>query len=101
MKGFKGSARVVPAVLDLSDANSVEAFAYSVKQSFEKLDFLVNNAAVMFVPEARNDAGIEMHLATNHIGHYLLTGHLLDPLKKAEGRVVNHASSVAADFVYK
>jgi len=98
--GSAGSA-AVPAVLDLSDAKSVEGFAHKVKASFQRLDFLVNNAAVMNIPEARNDAGIEMTLATNHIGHFLLTGHLIDLLKKAKGRVVNHSSSASASFIYK
>lgn len=95
----KGSASC-PATLDLSDAQSIEAFAESVKK-YKKIDFLVNNGAVMNIPEARNGAGIEMTLATNHIGHYLLTGHLLALLKNAKGRIVNHSSSASADFVYK
>merc|ERR1712224_548555 len=42
-----------------------------------------------------------MQLATNHLGHFLLTGHLMDLLRKGKGRVVNHSSSMSADFVYK
>eukprot|EP00928_Gymnodinium_smaydae_P071157 TRINITY_DN54822_c0_g1_i1.p1 TRINITY_DN54822_c0_g1~~TRINITY_DN54822_c0_g1_i1.p1 ORF type:complete len:354 (+),score=37.21 TRINITY_DN54822_c0_g1_i1:68-1129(+) len=98
--GSDGSA-IVPAALDLSDANSVASFANSIKASYEKLDFLVNNAAVMNVPEGRNAQGFEMQLATNHLGHFLLTGYLLGLLKRAKGRVVNHSSSMSADFIYK
>ena len=94
-----GSA--IPASLDLSDPKSVAVFATIVKENHDKVDYLINNGGIMTVPESRNDAGIEMTLATNHIGHYLLTGHLIDLLKKAKGRIVNHSSSASADFMYK
>lgn len=96
-----GGSAIIPATLDLSSAASVEGFATSVKASYQKLDFLVNNAAVMAIPEAQNDVGIEMQFATNHIGHFLLTGHLLGLLGKAKGRVINHSSGASTSFAYK
>lgn len=66
------------------------------------IDILVNNAAVMLLPERTlNEDGIEMHFATNHIGHFLFTCSLMPKLIKAAGaqgvpkgttRVVNVSS---------
>lgn len=62
--------------LDLADLASVRAFADSV----EAVDVLVNNAGLMAVPESRTADGFEMQIGTNHLGHFALTGLLLDRL---------------------
>lgn len=52
----------------------------------------------MFCPFEISEDGLEMHFATNHVGHFLLTKLLLDKMKKTaketgvEGRVVNLSS---------
>jgi NAD(P)-dependent dehydrogenase (short-subunit alcohol dehydrogenase family) len=60
--------------LDLADLASVRAFADAWDRD---LDLLVNNAGVMAVPEARTRDGFEMHIGTNHLGHFALTNLLL------------------------
>jgi len=79
---------------DLSDFHSVREFAALVKHKEERLDILVNNAAVMRLPgRTLTPAGIEAQLATNHLGHFLLTQLLLDKLKASPaGRIVTVAS---------
>ncbi len=62
--------------LDLSDLDSVRAFADGV----ERADVLVNNAGVMALPQARTKDGFEMQFGTNHLGHFALTGLLLPKL---------------------
>jgi NAD(P)-dependent dehydrogenase (short-subunit alcohol dehydrogenase family) len=79
--------------LDLADLASVRAFAESFKTRQGGLDLLVNNAGVMAVPLQRTADGFEMQIGTNHLGHFALTGLLLDRLLAKPGaRVVNVAS---------
>jgi NAD(P)-dependent dehydrogenase (short-subunit alcohol dehydrogenase family) len=62
--------------LDLADLASVREFASGI----ETVDVLVNNAGVMGVPLSRTVDGFEMQMGTNHLGHFALTGLLLDRL---------------------
>ncbi|AOW93392.1 short-chain dehydrogenase [Rhodococcus sp. WMMA185] len=62
--------------LDLSDLKSVREFAAGI----DSLDVLVNNAGVMAVPKGRTADGFEMQIGTNHLGHFALTGLLLDKI---------------------
>jgi NAD(P)-dependent dehydrogenase (short-subunit alcohol dehydrogenase family) len=84
---------VVP--LDLADLGSVRDAAQSVADAVERLDVLVNNAGVMAMPLRRTADGFELQFATNHLGHYALTGLLLPVLLRAKGpRVVTVSSNV-------
>lgn len=79
--------------LDLSDLDSVRAFAEAFKAKHRRLDILCNNAGVMALPLARTKQGFEMQIGTNHLGHFALTGLLLDMLRSTPGsRVVSIAS---------
>ena len=60
--------------LDLADLSSVRHFADSV----ENVDVLINNAGVMALPLRRTTDGFEMQFGTNYLGHFALTGRLLD-----------------------
>jgi NAD(P)-dependent dehydrogenase (short-subunit alcohol dehydrogenase family) len=89
-------ASVAVGVLDLADLASVRAFAETQQAP---IDVLVNNAGVMATPPRWTADGFELQLATNHLGHFALTGLLLDRLLAADGeaRVVT-VSSVAHRF---
>jgi len=92
--GAAGAApRVV--VLDLSDLSSVRACAEQVLQEVDQLDGLVNNAGVMAIPLTRTVDGFEMQFATNHLGHFALTGLLLPALLRADAARVVNVSSIA------
>ncbi len=82
--------------LDLADLSSVREFARVVSETVEALDGLVNNAGVMAPPRGETADGFELQLGTNHLGHFALTGLVLDRLMAADGesRVVT-VSSVA------
>ncbi len=87
--------------LDLASLASVRAAAEEIRTAVPRLDLLVNNAGVMDVPFQRTEDGIELTFATNHVGHFALTGLLLDTMVEG-GRIVT-VSSVAhrrgtADF---
>ena len=71
--------------LDLSDADSIDAFAAKVAQLWDRIDILINNAAVMANPLTRDSRGFESQFATNHLGHFQLTARLWPLLKAAAG----------------
>lgn len=79
--------------LDLADLKSIRNFAATFRESHAHLDVLLNNAAVMMAPYSLTKDGFECHMGTNHLGHFALTGVLLDILKKSpKSRVVNVSS---------
>ena len=82
--------------LDLADLGSVRDFASVVSESVECLDGLVNNAGVMAPPRAETADGFELQFGTNHLGHFALTGLVLDRLMASgDGARVVTVSSVA------
>ncbi len=79
--------------LDLSNLASVRGFSDAFHLKYSALDVLCNNAGVMAIPYRQTADGFEMQFGTNHLGHFALTGLLLDRLLATEGaRVVNVAS---------
>lgn len=68
--------------LDLSDFASIHQFSQEFHKKYKQLDVLINNAGVMF-PAKREltKQKFEVQFGTNHLGHFLLTGLLLDILK--------------------
>jgi NAD(P)-dependent dehydrogenase (short-subunit alcohol dehydrogenase family) len=90
-KGKAAAATLADTVevraLDLANLASVHEFAESID---EPVDVLVNNAGVMAVPHRTTADGFELQMGTNHLGHFALTGLLLDRLRD---RVVTVSSS--------
>ena len=85
-------ASVELRALDLADLASVRAFAADLDTA---PDLLVNNAGVMAIPRRTTADGFEMQLATNHLGHFALTGLLLPALlRRPEPRVVTLSSTM-------
>ena len=89
-----GQVQVATVRLDLASLDSVRAAAAEVRASCPRLDLLINNAAVMRPPQQRSADGFELTFATNHLGHFALTGLLLDRLLATEGSRVVTVSSV-------
>jgi NAD(P)-dependent dehydrogenase (short-subunit alcohol dehydrogenase family) len=80
--------------LDLASLASVHRFARAFQAKYQRLDVLVNNAGIMMVPYDTTEDGFERQFGTNHLGHFALTGLLLDTLLDTPGaRVVNVSSS--------
>ncbi|MFF7593156.1 oxidoreductase [Kitasatospora purpeofusca] len=77
-------ARLEVRRLDLADLDSVRSFAERLRVDGTRPDVLVNNAGVMAPPRTLNAQGHEIQFAANHLGHFALTGLLLDLL--AEGK---------------
>jgi protochlorophyllide reductase len=79
--------------LDLADLVSVRRAAADVLDQHARLDILVNNAGVMGTPYCQTADGFELQMATNHLGHFALTGLLLDRIvTTARSRIVTVSS---------
>ncbi|MFD3460338.1 oxidoreductase [Nocardia fluminea] len=85
-------ARVDTVALDLASLASVRAAAQRVRSRYDRVDLLINNAGVTGLSGTTED-GFEIQFGINHLGHFALTGLLLDRLVAAEaGRVVTVSS---------
>jgi NAD(P)-dependent dehydrogenase (short-subunit alcohol dehydrogenase family) len=82
--------------LDLADLSSVQEFATTFEDTYDDLHILCNNAGVMAIPRSETADGFETQFGVNHLGHFALTGHLLDDLRETEGetRVVTQSSGL-------
>jgi NAD(P)-dependent dehydrogenase (short-subunit alcohol dehydrogenase family) len=103
-KGRDAEARIQRAVsgaearfepLDLGSLDSVRAFAEKLLAAEPRLDLLINNAGVMMPPYGRTADGFETQLGTNHLGHFALTGRLLEALRRTPRARVVTVSSLA------
>ena len=93
VRGEIASADVDVLEMDLADLASVRDAAKRFADQHAHLDVLVNNAGVMAVPQRQTADGFELQLGTNHLGHFALTGLLLDTLLAApQPRVVSISS---------
>ncbi|WP_099184544.1 SDR family NAD(P)-dependent oxidoreductase [Mycobacterium kansasii] len=106
-KGNAALARIVAAAgrnaqkvdvtlqqLDLGSLGSVRAAAEALRSAYSRIDLLVNNAGVMWTPRQVTEDGFEMQFGTNHLGHFALTGLLLDRLLPVRGSRVVTVSSL-------
>lgn len=91
IRATTGNDAVKVAALDLADFASIRQFADSYQQP---LHILINNAAIMACPLTRSPQGYEAQFATNHLGHFLLTGRLIPNLKAAAPSRVVVLSSI-------
>ncbi len=82
-------------LLDLGSLASVRAFADKLGAAEGRLDLLVNNAGVMMTPRGKTADGFETQFGTNHLGHFALTGLLLERLRRAPAARVVNVSSLA------
>lgn len=81
-------------LLDLSRLSSVREFVESYKKKFSHLDLLINNAGIMYPPYAKTEDGFESQLGVNYLGHFLLSGLLLDLIPNSyDSRVVSLSSN--------
>jgi NAD(P)-dependent dehydrogenase (short-subunit alcohol dehydrogenase family) len=88
------AASVSVELLDLSSLDSVRAFAERFVAAHDSLDLLINNAGVMAPPHRTTADGFELQFGTNHLGHFALTGLLLDRLEgREDARVVTLSST--------
>lgn len=88
----QGLLRVAIDELDLSDLDSVGAFAERILAAGIHVDMLINNAGIMACPETRVGPGWEAQFATNHLGHFALTNRLW-PALRGGARIISVSSA--------
>ncbi|MET8874003.1 SDR family NAD(P)-dependent oxidoreductase [Nocardia sp. NPDC004604] len=97
-KGKQAAARITGDVtvqpLDLTSLDSIRSAAADLRAARPRIDLLINNAGVMYTPRQTTADGFELQFGTNHLGHFALTGLLLDRLLPVPGsRVVTVSST--------
>jgi len=88
-----GSDTVDVMALDLASSTSIRSFASDLLARTDRLDVLLNNAGLVLTQRTLTEDGFESTFGVNHLGHFLLTGLLLDRLREsAPSRIVNVSS---------
>ena len=102
-KGKRAAARIADTApgadvmvqpLDLTSLDSIHAAADELRAKHPRIDLLINNAGVMFTPKQTTGDGFELQFGTNHLGHFALTGLLLEQLLAVPGSRVVTVSSL-------
>jgi NAD(P)-dependent dehydrogenase (short-subunit alcohol dehydrogenase family) len=93
----EAAGRIDVVAMDLARLDSVRRAGRAIAQRHPRVDILVNNAGVMFTPQATTADGFELQFGVGHLGHFLLTTLLLEPLRAAaaesgDARVVTVSS---------
>jgi NAD(P)-dependent dehydrogenase (short-subunit alcohol dehydrogenase family) len=94
--GTAPGANVTVQPLDLASLDSIRAAAGELRAQHPAIDLLINNAGVMFPPRQATRDGFELQFGTNHLGHFALTGLLLEQMLPVPGSRVVTVSSQAA-----
>jgi len=84
-----------PLVVELTDFDGIVAAAEHVKSMDIPIDMLILNAGIMAYPDLEIVNGVERQFAVNHLGHFLLTEHLLAQIRRARASRVVVVSSWA------
>lgn len=95
LKSLKLNEELIDVMaLDLTNLASIKTFSSKVMAKYNRLDCLINNAGVVNLEKLqRTPDGHEMHMATNHYGHFALTGLLFQLLiSTPNSRVVTLSS---------
>jgi NAD(P)-dependent dehydrogenase (short-subunit alcohol dehydrogenase family) len=103
-KGKHAAARIAGAApgadvtvqpLDLASLDSIRAAAGQLRAQHPAIDLLINNAGVLFTPKQATGDGFELQFGTNHLGHFALTGLLLEQMLPVPGSRVVTVTSLA------
>ncbi|MBD3195792.1 MAG: SDR family NAD(P)-dependent oxidoreductase [Candidatus Lokiarchaeota archaeon] len=93
IKNSSGNQSVEVMIADMQDYDSIRKFVENYKSIHNKLHILINNAGIMKKKRETNNLGHETTLATNYLGHFLLTNLLLETLQSsAPARIINVTS---------
>lgn len=92
--GAHAGAKVTVLPLDLSSLASVREAAARLRSDYDRIDLLLNNAGVMYTPQSSTADGFELQFGTNHLGHFALTGLVLDRMLTVDRSRVVAVSSV-------
>ncbi len=90
----RSGVEVAVQELDLASLASVRSAADELHRRRDRIDLLINNAGVMYTPRSETEDGFELQFGVNHLGHFALTGLLLDLLLPVDGSRVVTVSSI-------
>ncbi|MGW4770822.1 oxidoreductase [Nocardia sp. NPDC004278] len=90
-------ATIDTITVDLASLASVRAAAEVVRSRYDRVDLLINNAGVTGLSGTTED-GFEIQFGINHLGHFALTGLILDRLLASETARVVTVSSIGHRF---
>lgn len=86
-------------IADLSNLESVKHFCLELKEKYESIDVLINNAGVYHTTETFNNQGLDLRFVVNYLAPYLITKQTLPLLKKGKlKRVINLSSAAQASI---
>ncbi|MGV0654546.1 SDR family NAD(P)-dependent oxidoreductase [Mycolicibacterium thermoresistibile] len=103
-KGRRAADRITAATphadvtvrqLDLTSLDNIRRAADDLRAGYPRIDLLINNAGVMYPPRQTTRDGFELQFGTNHLGHFALTGQLLDNMLPVDGSRVVTVASIA------
>ncbi|XP_026481908.1 retinol dehydrogenase 11-like [Ctenocephalides felis] len=86
--------RLTALELDLSDFNSIKAFAQLIRQDHNDIHCLINNAGLATNELLKTKQNFEIHFGVNYLGHFLLTNLLLDVLSQNNAKIINVTSQL-------
>lgn len=89
------AAKLEAGIVDLSDLQSVKAFADSLLEKHDRLDILINNAGVMFPPPTKTKNGFELQFGVNFLAHFALTAYLFKLIDATKDSRIVTLSSIA------
>jgi NAD(P)-dependent dehydrogenase (short-subunit alcohol dehydrogenase family) len=101
IKAASPNAVVTLQELDLTSLDNIREAADKLRADFPRIDLLINNAGVMYTDKGTTKDGFESQFGTNHLGHFALTGQLLDNMLPVEGSRVVTVSSVGHRILAK
>lgn len=92
-----GNTNVTLMLCDLSSQASIRQFVNTFRQTYNRIDVLINNAGALFQQRTESVDGLEMTFALNHLGYFMLTLLLLDLIKAGnQPRIINVSSGAHA-----
>jgi NAD(P)-dependent dehydrogenase (short-subunit alcohol dehydrogenase family) len=94
VKRRSGSDDIELLIADLSTRDAIRALAAEVRERYDRVDVLINNAAILTGTRRTTPEGFEMQFFVNHVAYYMLTCLLAGLLREsAPARIVNVAST--------
>jgi NAD(P)-dependent dehydrogenase (short-subunit alcohol dehydrogenase family) len=88
-----GNRKVELYIMELSSQTAIRKGVHSLKQNYDRIDVLINNAGVLLFKKEQTEDGIETTFAVNYLAPFLLTNLLLELLiASGAGRIINVVS---------
>jgi len=102
IKSVTGKDEVHSVLADFSKLQEVKAMALKVKEKYQCLDVLINNAGIFLSPKETNEEGWDIRFTVNYLAPMLLTQELLSILEETStSRIINLGSAAQSPVSLK